>query len=229
MSLFLPYENLKARIDEKFNQISSKYPQDFHCQSGCHQCCHPKLTISLVEALALIELLTQNEGLAQAVVENEKSNPFADQRCSFLNPQGQCMIYEARPVVCRTHGAPLLIEIEEERANKPQGSTKKKTTRSKNELEIKEVVQSSCELNFVNGLKIQPGEWFNQHTVATMLGLFNQYFEETLSPRIDLKPSALLAQKDLLIKYQAEILRAREEIENARRISQEQAEAKGQD
>jgi hypothetical protein len=28
-------------------------------------------------------------------------------RCAALSPQGRCQIYEARPFVCRTHGAPI--------------------------------------------------------------------------------------------------------------------------
>jgi Fe-S-cluster containining protein len=204
MSIFLPYENLKARIDEKFDQISSKYPKAFHCQSGCHQCCHPDLTLSLIEALALIDRLKQDEALALACVENEKQNPFQSSRCAFLNPHGQCMIYEFRPTVCRTHGAPLLVEIEDQRSKKSQ-----------------EIVQSSCELNFTQGLKIQVGDWFNQHTLATMIGLFNQYFEEEVQPRFALKPSVLIAQQDLLIKYEEAILRAKEEIEEAKKANQE--------
>ncbi len=28
-------------------------------------------------------------------------------RCAALSPEGRCQIYEARPFVCRTHGAPI--------------------------------------------------------------------------------------------------------------------------
>jgi Fe-S-cluster containining protein len=37
----------------------------------------------------------------------EAADPFQGYRCSFLQADGACGIYELRPVVCRSHGLPL--------------------------------------------------------------------------------------------------------------------------
>jgi Fe-S-cluster containining protein len=34
-----------------------------------------------------------------------------EERCPLLH-QGVCLLYEARPIICRTHGYPLLTELD---------------------------------------------------------------------------------------------------------------------
>lgn len=39
----------------------------------------------------------------------------AEGRCAFLDEQGACRIYEARPVKCRTFGIPVALKGEDEK------------------------------------------------------------------------------------------------------------------
>ncbi|MBA3818184.1 MAG: YkgJ family cysteine cluster protein [Deltaproteobacteria bacterium] len=75
------------------------------CQTGCSDCCHVRLTITGVEAAAIRAEIARwsaerRTGLA-AVGPRD--------RCAALDAAGRCKIYEARPVVCRSHGVPIRL------------------------------------------------------------------------------------------------------------------------
>ena len=44
----------------------------------------------------------------------EEAKPHKHGACAFLDEEGACRIYAARPLVCRTQGLPLSWQIEEE-------------------------------------------------------------------------------------------------------------------
>lgn len=92
------YQTLRDRVSEKFSQIEANHRSSFVCKNGCHSCCKPDLTVSPIEAQAI------GSFLADKTLTFE---PYGKSRCSFLTKQGACAIYEARPLVCRSHGAPL--------------------------------------------------------------------------------------------------------------------------
>lgn len=78
------------------------------CGSGCSDCCHTRLTITGVEAAAIRELVAawpvdRRRALAEV---------GPDHHCAALDAAGRCKIYEARPIVCRSHGAPIRMRID---------------------------------------------------------------------------------------------------------------------
>lgn len=101
------YNQLKAKVDSKFAEILSRHPSAFHCQKGCHSCCQPGLTVSPIEAKAISIFLSENPGMKSQARAQKAANPHLGQRCSFLSAEGACLIYAARPLICRSHGAPI--------------------------------------------------------------------------------------------------------------------------
>jgi uncharacterized protein len=101
------YELLLARLDQKFTEIRGHYPKEFSCARGCHGCCRPGVTVNRLEAQALQNYFIENPDLGEKARALEASNPFKGDRCHFLEASGNCLVYEARPLVCRSHGAPL--------------------------------------------------------------------------------------------------------------------------
>ncbi|RYZ95081.1 MAG: YkgJ family cysteine cluster protein [Proteobacteria bacterium] len=101
------YGELQARVDEKFAEIHARYPAAFRCREGCHSCCKPNLTVNRLEAASIALFLRDRPELIASLRELAAANPFRAKRCSFLNAAGACGIYEARPLVCRSHGAPI--------------------------------------------------------------------------------------------------------------------------
>jgi uncharacterized protein len=101
------YRELQGRVDEKFAEILGRYQDAFRCRAGCHSCCKPSLTVNRLEAAAIADYLSSRPELVASLRKLAEEKPFKGKRCEFLSADGACGIYEARPLVCRSHGAPL--------------------------------------------------------------------------------------------------------------------------
>ncbi len=63
-----------------------------------------------LEKEALKALLLSRPGLIDEATKLEAENPHQGKRCDFLKANGDCLVYEARPFVCRSFGAPLQVQ-----------------------------------------------------------------------------------------------------------------------
>lgn len=89
---------LHADVDGEAREVAGHHVGRLQCRRGCSDCCVDELTVFEVEADAIRahypELLEQGE-------------PHPAGGCAFLDAEGGCRIYDARPYVCRTQGLPL--------------------------------------------------------------------------------------------------------------------------
>jgi hypothetical protein len=95
---------LTRKADAFFVRVTERHGTDMQCASGCSDCCHVRLTITEVEAAAIrahVAGWPAERRLALAVAGS------GDSRCAALDAHGRCKIYDARPLVCRTHGVPI--------------------------------------------------------------------------------------------------------------------------
>lgn len=105
------YPELAAKVDAFFARVQARHGAEMRCGSGCHHCCHVRLSITRVEADAIrAEVASWPAERKRALVQNAAAAP-AD-RCAALTPEGRCSIYAARPIVCRSHGAPIRMRDE---------------------------------------------------------------------------------------------------------------------
>ena len=102
------YSELCRVIEESSNEISQKFITQITCKVGCHSCCIPKLSISKIEKERIKDFVQQNLSVYKRLQDIEKDNPHKSMRCLMLDEKGKCSIYEVRPVICRTHGYPIL-------------------------------------------------------------------------------------------------------------------------
>lgn len=86
---------LTAKIDGFFARVEARHGDDMQCRTGCSDCCRTALTITKIEADAI-------RRLGRRVAVNR--DPAV---CAALDEHGRCQIYEARPIVCRSHGVPI--------------------------------------------------------------------------------------------------------------------------
>jgi hypothetical protein len=98
-------EALHYDVDRRCESIAAVHGDRLLCARGCFDCCIDDITVFVVEAeiirLRYPELL-------------EFAEPHPPGRCSFLGPEGECRIYDARPYACRTQGLPLRwFEVDE--------------------------------------------------------------------------------------------------------------------
>jgi hypothetical protein len=100
------YPELAAKVDAFFERIEVRHGSDMQCRTGCSDCCHTRLTVTSVEAEAIRHEISSWPPEQRIALAANRSAAPAD-HCAALDPNGRCLIYRARPIVCRSHGAPI--------------------------------------------------------------------------------------------------------------------------
>lgn len=151
---YLKYKKLRDEIDALSQQLEKQHQKHMKCQAGCDQCCMD-YSIFPIEFYSILDALKQAQTIPGFTIQNDKS------KCVFLNA-GQCTIYTERPVICRTHGLPLLYMNENE------------------EWEL-----SACELNFTafNMDKFTDENTFPQDKFNSRLFMLNKQFISVFSEK----------------------------------------------
>lgn len=168
---FSHYQQLLGRVDDKFTEISSRHANAFTCKKGCFGCCKSGLTITNIEAQHIRQWLADRPLIKEKIEGLEVSQPHGEDYCGMLDEDGACTIYEVRPVVCRSHGAPILIPDEDE-----QGT----------------LDADVCPLNFqeIDLATLASSDWIRLDTLNTILATVDRDYDpkragerSSLSPR----------------------------------------------
>jgi uncharacterized protein len=102
------YRNLVTKVDSLCASIGEALNGHITCQAGCDSCCR-HLTLFPVEAYALAEALHHLPRKDVEQILNKAGSALPGDPCPLLE-QGVCLLYAARPIICRTHGLPILAE-----------------------------------------------------------------------------------------------------------------------
>jgi Fe-S-cluster containining protein len=111
------YQELLAQVETLTARLTARYAQHLVCRAGCSGCCQHHLSVFAVEAAAIrqafdalpVDMRERIERQARAV--NERQARGEAVACPLLVDE-RCAIYAARPLICRTQGLPLLLEVE---------------------------------------------------------------------------------------------------------------------
>ena len=106
--MFGNYALLIEKIDRHGAAIHRQWRRHMACGKGCHHCCR-HIAVFPVEAAYLAGALARLPAAAAAAVRDSARRAMADGPCPILDTGGACRLYDARPVICRTQGLPLLI------------------------------------------------------------------------------------------------------------------------
>jgi Fe-S-cluster containining protein len=124
------YRGILVRADAHFDSVMRAQPQNLQCGRGCSLCCHGLFEIGsgdvpvIAEGLERLHPMRRGKIIRRAleIVEAsahpnlrecspEEKEAFFDRTqstpCPNLDEHGACMMYEHRPLVCRTFGLPL--------------------------------------------------------------------------------------------------------------------------
>jgi Fe-S-cluster containining protein len=124
------YKRILKEADASFRGVAEKQPQHLQCGRGCSLCCYGLFEIGsadipfIAEGLAKMHPARRKMVVARAreIMETsehpslrdcspiEKEKYFdrtASTPCPNLSDAGECLMYEHRPLVCRTFGLPL--------------------------------------------------------------------------------------------------------------------------
>ncbi len=100
-SRFKQYKVLLNEIDNHSKALEKEHSDAMVCKAGCDMCCMD-YSIFPIEFYSILNDI-KSAGLYPETTEVQDENV-----CVFLNNH-VCTIYEQRPVICRTHGLPLLF------------------------------------------------------------------------------------------------------------------------
>jgi hypothetical protein len=103
-----PYRTLLAQVDQLCARIAAAYPDQLACRAGCSSCCSLQGVLP-VEAASLAEALHRLPAAETERLRSRLASASGDDCCPLLT-EACCPLYAARPVICRTHGLPLLVE-----------------------------------------------------------------------------------------------------------------------
>jgi len=144
---FEQYKLLLADIDNQSNKLEKEHSEQIVCKKGCDTCCMD-YSILPIEFHSILKDLKENKITPEISVR-----PKSDE-CIFL-VNHVCTIYNQRPIICRTHGLPLLFMNEN------------------NEWEL-----SACDLNFTdfNFEKFTLDNTFPQDKYNSKLFMLNKKF-----------------------------------------------------
>ena len=100
------YRHLVARVDALCHDIEKALREHITCSEGCSNCC-TSITLFPIEAAALNSALAAMPAEEAAEIRRHVSKHAGDERCPLLQNH-RCLLYAARPIICRTHGLPIL-------------------------------------------------------------------------------------------------------------------------
>ena len=117
------YRKILDRADAFFAKVAAEQPQNLQCGKGCSFCCYGLFEIGSADVAVIAEGLEKLHPMrrkkiirrAQAILDaagpRDDREAFFDRTedvaCPNLDENGLCMMYEHRPIVCRTFGLPI--------------------------------------------------------------------------------------------------------------------------
>jgi Fe-S-cluster containining protein len=136
---FQKYEAIVQKVDNIFEIMKRKYPEEIRCAPGCTNCCYALFDLTLVEAAYMSrqfrrifsgetrESFLEKANKADRQTYKIKKAAFQSKqqgkeeeaiiedvakervRCALLNDDNLCDFYEFRPIACRVDGIPASI------------------------------------------------------------------------------------------------------------------------
>lgn len=107
------YRKFVDRVDALCHGIENALHEHITCSEGCSSCC-TSITIFPVEAAALNAALDTLPADEVDVIRSKIREHAGGERCPLLHHH-RCLLYAARPIICRTHGLPILYREEDQR------------------------------------------------------------------------------------------------------------------
>ena len=116
---------LFTQVDNAVKRVAAQFPKEFKCKKGCSDCCNAAFDVSLAEGylikkrFAILGRKTRKQILKKAKKAQKiwDANVKGDMEvisklripCPLLSRDEECLLYEVRPVNCRTYGVPTEI------------------------------------------------------------------------------------------------------------------------
>ena len=103
-----PYRMLLEQVDQLCGRIVTEFAGHIRCRAGCADCCILQGVLP-VEAASLALAWRKLPATDADRLSVKLQSAISGDRCPLLIDD-RCPLYADRPIICRTHGLPLLIE-----------------------------------------------------------------------------------------------------------------------
>lgn len=100
---------LRTKVQDHFDQATAATPEAFSCAEGCDSCCHRRFSVFAIEARPIVRALARLDPDLRERIRQQADDPEHADRCALL-VDGRCSVYDARPLICRSHGLPVLVD-----------------------------------------------------------------------------------------------------------------------
>jgi hypothetical protein len=103
-TLITQYRKLCQYCDDVFATMQEAFGTHIHCAKGCAACCTLE-RVSPLEAYMIASFLQDSQISPIPELSDRAISP--QEQCVFLHCN-ECTIYPVRPIICRTHGIPIV-------------------------------------------------------------------------------------------------------------------------
>ncbi|MDD2897355.1 MAG: YkgJ family cysteine cluster protein [Desulfuromonadaceae bacterium] len=104
------YRQLIVKVEALCSAIAAMLGEQITCSAGCSSCC-TSITIFPVEAAAMREALLGLSEWQADEIRRHVAEQADGERCPLLL-HDHCLLYKARPIICRTHGFPIIYSAD---------------------------------------------------------------------------------------------------------------------
>jgi len=151
------YKSLIEKLDTHEAKLLQKYGEYVRCTKGCSECCILE-SVFPVDAYVIYKAITSGE-----IDSNSLSFDETPGRCVFLK-NDLCSIYSARPVICRTHGYPVLVDGKADFC--PENFKNLKTIDSEYILDLENLNRALASINIIFQREIETDEIFLKERIT---------------------------------------------------------------
>ena len=110
MKALKEYQKLITDVDQHCSRIINRHQDHIVCTKGCAgNCCRIHISVYPVEAVSLALALQKRSPDLRRRIRHKARHTNSFGPCPLLE-DGACLMYDARAVICRTHGLPMLTE-----------------------------------------------------------------------------------------------------------------------
>ena len=151
------YKSLIEKLDAHEAKLLSKYSEFISCEKGCSSCCILE-SVFPVDAYVIYNAVASGEIDRQSLIFEQTPG-----RCVFLK-DGLCSVYSARPVICRTHGYPVLVEGKADFC--PENFKDLNSIDSDYILDLENLNKALASINIIFQREIEEGELFLKERIT---------------------------------------------------------------
>jgi Fe-S-cluster containining protein len=151
------YKSLIEKLDAHEAKLLKKYGGYIRCAEGCSACCILE-SVFPVDAYIICSAVASGEIKTESLCFDETPG-----RCVFLK-DGLCSIYSARPVICRTHGYPVLAEGKADFC--PENFKELKSIDSEYILDLENLNRALASINIIFQREVEEDEIFLKERIT---------------------------------------------------------------